>query len=132
MIPVEQTRTEIGFGNCWQACLASIFEVPLSEVPDWNAHGEKYWGDEYDRWLAERNLCMMEIAVGHEETTVRTFPGYYIMAARSPRFSGTHAVVCHQGKIVWDPHPLREMGVGDAVDYTFFCPLDPAKCTVIP
>ena len=33
MIPASMTRTGYG-GNCYQACIASILELPLDEVPD--------------------------------------------------------------------------------------------------
>lgn len=35
MIPVRQTRHSLEtIGNCYEACLASILEVPLSSIPD--------------------------------------------------------------------------------------------------
>lgn len=38
MIPVFQTRTtREEAGNCFEACIASILEVPLNEVPDFGA-----------------------------------------------------------------------------------------------
>jgi hypothetical protein len=126
MIKVEQTRTEIGKGNCFQACLASIFEIPIEEVPDWNRNGETRWLDLYDKWLAERGLAMTLVGVGGNP--YREYPKdyyvYWIGGFESLRFKGLHAVVMKNYQIEWDPHPLREMGVGELVDCTFFLPLD--------
>lgn len=45
MIPVYQTRHSAqAFGNCFEACLASILELPLGAVPDRAAHLD------HDRW----------------------------------------------------------------------------------
>jgi hypothetical protein len=133
MIEVEQTRTEIGYGNCFQACLASIFELPIEDIPDWNLNGGTGWGDIYANWLAERGLCMIEVeAAGVRDYNICLFPGHYIVGARSPRFKGLHAVVGSHGDIVWDPHPERSMGVGEIVDYTFFSPLMPHLSVRLP
>ena len=34
MIPIIQTITEVGKGNCLAACIASILEVSIDEIPD--------------------------------------------------------------------------------------------------
>lgn len=122
---IEQTRLVAPFGNCFQACLASIFEVSLEEVPDWNINGEGRWLDLYDKWLAERGLAMVDIFINGNPCREfpKSFDVYWIGGFKSPRFNGTHAVVMKNHQIVWDPHPQRDMGVGDLVDCTFFVPL---------
>lgn len=91
MIPVFQTRVALEtFGNCLEACLASILELPLSAIPDridcidadaWadqiqvarrkgkslgdlEAPGLERWDEELLAWLAERGLGMLELEVG--------------------------------------------------------------------
>lgn len=56
MIPIFQTRyaTET-FGNCFEACIASILELPLSAVPDRAALVDAdAWADRVSRIRAER------------------------------------------------------------------------------
>lgn len=89
MIPIFQTRYAVEtFGNCFEACIASILELPLAAVPDraqfvdadkWadtvataQRHGEDV-GDldlptDYDRgelalreWLEERGLAWFDV-----------------------------------------------------------------------
>jgi hypothetical protein len=125
---VEQTRTAPPCGNCFQACIASIFELPIEDVPDWNANGEGRWLDLYDVWLAERGLAM--VCVDVHTDTFREFSYhdkisvYWIAGVKSPRISGSHAVVMENHKMVWDPHPQRDMGIRELIDCTFFVPLD--------
>jgi hypothetical protein len=93
MIPVFQTRTSAEtLGNCFEACLASILELPLARVPDRAAHidaaawaetvraarargGEKAvgdlelpgydaWENELRIWLGERGLGLLELRIG--------------------------------------------------------------------
>lgn len=51
MIPVFQTRYAVEtFGNCFEACIASILELPLSSVPDRAALVDlDAWADEVSR-----------------------------------------------------------------------------------
>ena len=63
MTPVMQTRTGKG-GNCFQACLASLFDLPLEEVPDFcNMPGD--WLSRCNRWLYQNmNLCILSLPWG--------------------------------------------------------------------
>lgn len=93
MIPVRQTRFSIEtIGNCYEACIASILEIPLSAVPDKatyvdadafadritqvrRAGGEKalaeldapaefeLWNRDVDEWLQIHGLGRLEIPV---------------------------------------------------------------------
>lgn len=51
MIPVDQTTYGHTDGNCFSACVASILEIPIEEVP--NTLGVNA---ELMRWLAGRGL----------------------------------------------------------------------------
>lgn len=126
MIPVTQTDTSFTTGNCFAACLASVLELPLEQVPNFMDEGTG-WYDRYNDWLAGRNLRIFTYRGDLKPPT-----GYAILGAGSPRFNGMHAVVTHNGEIVWDPHPQSEMGVGEWIDWTLIIPLDPAKPVGIP
>lgn len=108
MTPVEQTV--IGnAGNCFEACIASIFECGIAEVPDLNAHlDDGKWLDVLQEWLAPKDLCYMEMAVKLEEYedffTNKNF--WHTIIIPSERIKdGYHAVVGFGGKVVFDPYP---------------------------
>ena len=127
MIPVEQTMTKIGVGNCFQACLASILEVTIDDVPNCEQVGDAGGTDTDLRWLNERNLDVVVVDARVAKPRQRAaFSDYYIMGVRSPRFDGLHAVVGRSGEMVWDPHPLRSMGIGEVVAYIFLCAQAPS------
>lgn len=125
MIRVEQTKLTYPDGNCFAACIASIFELTLDEVPDYMGDD---WHEWWNRWLAERNLTLIhwKIPDPDDPDSYRP-PGYSLLGADSPRGDWLHSVVCLDGEVVWDPHPQREMGLGTWRDWTVFAVLDPTK-----
>jgi hypothetical protein len=134
LIPVEQTRFNAEDGNCHPACIASILEVPLDAVPQPTVEemaSYEGWGQYCERlrrnFLHPRNLHDIAFPIHSVEGDLVKPPGYAILCAKSPRTSGYHSVVAFNGEIVWDPHPQREMGVGEWSDWTVFMAIDPAK-----
>lgn len=121
MRPVDQTILQIGHGNCLAACLASILELPCDDVPPVSHSPEQI------AWLRDRGFELLRVPSDAFE--VRRLPEVpYVMTALSPRAPTFHAVVCRGGEIVWDPHPLRHMGLGGpAVEYLFLVPTDPER-----
>lgn len=128
MIPVDQTKLGHPEGDCFSACIASILEIPLEDVP--NPKGED-WVHRFNEWLRDYGLAIVTMGLpeGAKDMPLdmrRYFlPGYCILAVKSPRGDWTHAVVCLDGEIVHDPHPQRDMGVGDWVEVDHLIPLDP-------
>ena len=106
MIPIHQTLFGSKEGNCFQACLASIFELSLEEVPhvmlkdDWEAALED-WLIQFDLYyiLAEVSQCRAQ----------NWWPeGYHLISGKAGGGSGVyHSVVGYRGKMVWDPHPAK-------------------------
>lgn len=109
MRPVDQTILGRG-GDCFSACLASILEIPLDEVPHVMIE------DDYEGALSEFLRLFdlwslkMDVAVcrGIELAPV----GYHVISGPSPRqVDGKeemwHAVVGYNGEMVHDPHPSR-------------------------
>jgi hypothetical protein len=139
MIEIKQTRLHTDDltqppGNCFQACLASIFELPIDKVPDevevWKS-GEraeswpKYW-QLINSWLASRNLSFLEVEIN---SAIRNWNDTYeIITGPSPRNKGRHAVVGYGGKIIFDPHPDNTglKGTEDEWTYGFFVKINPA------
>lgn len=121
MKPVDQTRFGKPHGNCMQACIASILEVPLSEVPDPPVpEVETEWFEEYCERLAAIRVQLVTITFEGAQWNV-PHGLYCILSGPGPRFhtDGTsieHAVVGvsrREGNvlhfdIVHDPHPSRQ------------------------
>jgi hypothetical protein len=128
MIPVDQTVMG-KMGNCMAACIASVLEIPLEEVPE--CHGG-VWVQRHMDWLAERNLQLVNMPITSDrrkETGEAYFfyYGYCLLTAKSPRTEGYHCVVVKDGAIVHDPHPERAAGVGEWFSYWLFVALDASK-----
>lgn len=126
MNPVEQTifTVEEG-GNCMAACLASLFELPLNEVPNAAKEWAKSKDPEYTRagWLLIEEW-LDSFGLEHVEFNgTEWIPrGYWIASVPSPRLEGeTHAVIFEGRTFVWDPHPDHDTYTLDDVRsvYTF-------------
>jgi hypothetical protein len=134
--PVEQTElVPGGNGNCVAACVASIFDVPLSDCyPDIPLGGDFNavcrWTDARYPGLA---ACSVDFFDAEAWKPIRRpledveWPthrrSFWIAFVESPRAAAAgvldsyglptqHAVVMHGSELAWDPHPRRDMGVG--------------------
>jgi hypothetical protein len=144
MIPVEQTimggdSTMPGVhGDCLRACVASVFELPIEDVPHFVAEDD--WYNHFRRWIESRGFVLGNAFHTLDEDDPTKLNGHpsegihWIASVYSPRLvhedgkPGQHVVVMCGGEMVWDPHPQREMGhlgfVG--IGYSFVAP-DPAR-----
>jgi hypothetical protein len=99
--PVDQAFlvARDGHGDCLRACVASVLEVALDEVPDFSLFG---WN-----WMASMALfCEVELIVPGDAE------GYWIAMGTSPRGIG-HVCVYLDGALAHDPHPSRGGLVGN-------------------
>lgn len=117
---MDQTTFGDPGGNCFSACVASILELPLAEVPYFM--GADDWSAFFANWLRPHGFC--PIWFNLVEDAERFLPGFYILGGKSSR--GNHAVVAQGSTIVHDPHPSRE-GLLVREDCTILIPLDPAR-----
>lgn len=131
MIKIHQTKfrgvdAPIGErGNCWQASVASILELPLEEVPDIQLYDEELvWFDKFREWLELYGLGAIGLATGGNIT----IQGYHIMECKSTTLKNgeLHVVVGLNGEVVFDPNP-NATTLGEVVDYIVFTVLDPAR-----
>jgi len=133
MIPVFQTFTVAndGAGNCFNACVASILEMPLRDVCQVLPSFEGDYWREWEIWLASRNLEInlrplsegppkgFAIATGYGG---RVYPEGHARAGRPIR----HAAVVFNGQLIHDPFPGAESF--DGVEY--YWTLDPMNAIV--
>ena len=104
------------FGNCFQACVASILELPLEEVPHFCAEDD-WWGL-LTRWLYKRGLFAVDICVTGGLTTAGLPKGVWVIVSGSGGRGTQHAVIGKYdgGKdftLSHDPHPDRAFLNGD-------------------
>lgn len=59
MIPVDQTIPKPPKGDCFRACIASILELPILNLPNPH-HPEFHWWDAWNKWLDDRGLDLVE------------------------------------------------------------------------
>lgn len=110
MKPVPQTvlygEHAIGNGNCVDACIASLLELPLWAVPSFH----QMWGrpdrttrmhDWFDRLGLEQVWCA-------PDTPVDKLPEFYMVSGPSPRGNTGHAVVYRRGELAHDPHHTQQ------------------------
>jgi hypothetical protein len=104
MTPVWQT--EFGpRGNCYAACLATVLECELADVPDFRGRAD--WGEAVQKWAAGRGAV---VRFQHGPPP----PGLAI--ASGLVLDGTvHAVVFEDGQMVHDPAGRPFWRPGDPV-----------------
>ena len=123
MKPVEQTilhDPDKGVvGNCFAACLASLLEISLEDVPHFVETSPDAWQKDLNQWLAARGLAFVDVWCPNPTnfqwyvTEQLGHVGFYILSGPSPRHKDVdHAVIAKGGEIVFDPHPSKA-GIAD-------------------
>ena len=105
MTPVFQTKMGEG-GNCFSACLASIFDLPIDAVPNFFetcGHEDTAWWKGVRDWLRPRGLGVIFLQLASPEH-LKLFEGYLIVSGKSSR-GLYHATIWRDGVMVHDPHP---------------------------
>ncbi len=130
MKPVDQDRFGTDEGNCLHACIASLLELPLTDV-DFPLAVQGNWVRPMQDWLAARGFF-------YSETPAKGVPYFWlpgplcILCGPSPRLPTPfqHAVVGrvngYAHEVVHDPHPSRA-GLTDIESVGFLIPIDPAR-----
>lgn len=119
MKPTDQTIFDLGKGNCFAACLASILEMPITEVVHFPEGECPLWRDLVNAWLDDKGMFFLDIALhGDMRDSLVKYWGHHIIMGDSPRPGDLrHAVVGYRGEIIFDPHPSRAGLAGD--DFTY-------------
>ena len=115
MKPVDQTQFkglppgENGkpdeVGNCFAACIASIFEFDLEDIPNFCAFVD--WQKRVNVWLSKYDFCYLDVRPNAD--IAFSMLGYHVISGPSPRLPNCyHSVVGLKGKMVHDPHPSRD------------------------
>lgn len=123
MKPLMQTTFGCPGGNCMQACIASLLEVPITEVPDFcNMHPWELWHERLASWLDLKH-GMGTLYNADVSKSLGNVTGYCILGVnpvgRDPKNIWLHAVVGEARRNragtlmltpVHDPYPGGIMG----------------------
>jgi len=131
MIDVPKPGDKEAIGDCFRACVASIFELKVGEVPHFVRIDKKagfHWTYCLDQWLAPQGLWYCDFPAGIMTWSVYApLDGLYALGSgESPRFPGKmHSVVLRLHRvdgmqIVYDPHPSRDGVVGNITSVGMF------------
>lgn len=138
MKKVLQDKFGAGTGNCFAACLASILEIPLSDI-DFIATDEE-WLEKTNNYLWKYGYMWMEIDL--EILMEKNVVPFYkfknllcVLTGKSPRFDCNH---CFVAKVTWDesgftykelhdPHPDQTYIDGKPKLMGFMIPINPAN-----
>lgn len=121
MRPVDQTIFGAPNGNCFAACVASILELPLEDVPNFCARDG--WFLALRDWLKPHGLFPMAFDDVNDETF--EYIGDALSIVSGPAARGhLHACVYRGAELLHDPHPSRA-GLISFKDMVLFACLDP-------
>ena len=108
MIPIDQTRFGEGNGNCFNACLASIMELPIDHFPPYWKWGNE-WLAEYNSFLRKHHGLQLLVLLPNVDLWQDGggfLQSYHVISGTSSR-GIAHSVVGLNGEMVHDPHPDR-------------------------
>lgn len=118
------------------ACLASLLEIPLEEVPNFYEAGPSasHWHHALHTWLEARGLALIACSVKASggDIFLNGIRGYGIASGPSPYSPDVwHATVMKDGKIVHDPMGDKAKPMESIEEVEFLRPLDPARLHTI-
>lgn len=113
MKPVRQTRFNNGYGNCFNACVATLLDLPIEKVDViWN---EENWLKQLDEIIHPLGYCFIAWCWDKDSQPWHWVGNCYMIATGDGPRGCRHSVIVHHyidpddGKhcVVnhWDPHP---------------------------
>ena len=122
-------------GNCYAAAIASLLELPIEEVPNFEVFyrlkkNRAFWNTVIDTWLSSQNLELRtadEFQCFHDDIDISVYlrkddesfdecrqrlceelrDKYYMVSGLSVR-GVYHVCIYKNGNMIHDPHPTRE------------------------
>ena len=94
-------RQGVAYGDCWRACVATIFGFPAEAVPDFALFT---WGNgAQELWARGMGKTVRTKAI----TSLHEVPDRLCMVVGQTERGTSHVVVYWDGRMIWDPHPSR-------------------------
>lgn len=126
--PVDQTLFGEPYGNCFAACVATIFGLGIDDVPNFCAHQD--WQKRCADWFGERGFAVLRLTIAAADLDDgraiinEWLPGTLAIVTGKADRGLLHATVWRGGELVHDPHPSRA-GLLDVFDVIVFVPHQP-------
>jgi hypothetical protein len=119
MEPIKQTTFGSQHGNCWAACIASVLELRLDELPDISpADDNVNWWDDWVGWFKTEGIQFFYMDFAGDTPWIMTEGTHVILSGKSPRAKAEgknflHCIVAryelsngkHYFRFVHDPYP---------------------------
>jgi hypothetical protein len=121
MIALYQTDFSRETGNCLQACVASMLEVSLDQVPNFAKYGE-CWFVRLREYLRYWGLDGLYVSYPQEEQLQQMVPQVTAIAIIPVKDAGEndyHAVITNHTQIIHDPNPNGVDLVMDVTTWNF-------------
>ena len=133
MIPVDSQFKEhdpdnAEIGDCLRACIASLLELSIDDVPHFARDSYPDWektNKQLNKWLAERELVMIDLPIrwpdDHSIESMLSWVAscnpdvYYKLSGKSQR-GFSHCVICYNDEVVHDPTYGSPHGIVGPVD----------------
>jgi hypothetical protein len=103
VIPVFQTKYhgEGVRGNCMRGSLASVFEIAVEEIPEFEEMERTEWRPAFYAWLLSMGFDLIDSRVDP------CLDDFYLAIGDAVAHDILHCVVYKNGKMVHDPHPVE-------------------------
>jgi hypothetical protein len=136
-LPVFNARGICDGSDCFQACIASVLELPLDEVPRRTGlQSPDDYVDAIRGWLRPRGFSLMVFSLPAPTAIGAIHPfrlpeGYWIAGIDTAGALEDHAIVMHGPDLAWDPLPRphafeERVATPRITAIAAFVPLDPA------
>ena len=119
---VNQTKFGRPDGNCFEACLASILELPLEAVPRYTGDD---WLERINQWLRWHYSLQLIIAQP-DILDAGMAPDTYVIANGQNHQGVRHSVVHRGTTLVHDPNPSNG-GLAITQEVLVFVAINPAR-----
>lgn len=114
-------------GNCLQACVASLLELPLDDVPHFVSYPMEEWWFVVERFFADRGLGICWQPLNPEHGGWAPLGVDVMVTGKSPRGEFNHVVLYRDWQLSHDPHPSGDGLDGEPRGVYHLYPLDPAR-----
>lgn len=108
-------------GNCFTACVASLFDMPIDQVPHFSSYGSGSWIQIFFDFLNTTEFELngtWHIPYKPNWKDFKGIDGYVIVGGGSPRgIKNGHAVIYKDGEPFFDPHPDNTFLTSEDVVY---------------
>ena len=125
MKKVYQTRYGEKEGNCFQAALASLFELELEEVPDFcNIYSieTEEWYEEFLKWLQKRGYSSVPLYFKETVEHPLRYKNCLLLVTGKTQDEVNHCVIYKNGKSIHNPNKNCKGIKPETIDIIF--PID--------